>query len=126
MTTMQDAALDDELRTLQLDYLRDVREKVGMMKGHCDALSSARNFKTSFPVLLYLSHQLKGSGGSLGFPQISELAEKLNGELNSFLDGDEVRPTPVELSRSAVHLITRLQDVAAEAETALGAQSLHP
>lgn len=121
---MQDPDLDQELRTLQLDYLVDVREKINVLKNHSDALASARNFKTSFPVLLYLSHQLKGSGGSLGFPEISDLAEKLNGELNGFLDGDEVRPTPVELSRTASILIARLENVVTEAEMSLRTHAL--
>lgn len=101
----------DELRELQLEYLTSTRETVQLMKQHGKSLSSRKQFKTAFPVLLYLSHQLKGSGGSLGFPQITELASKMSGELNQFLDDVSPRPEPGDLSRAVIALADEMESV---------------
>ncbi len=97
----------DEMRELRLDYLADVREKAKLMKDHGANLGRTRQFKSSFPVLLFLSHQLKGSGGSLGFPRISELAKSMSEELNRYLESDSYpRRTPKELAET----VTRVSD----------------
>src|SRR5437763_510211 len=96
----------DELRELQRDYLTDVRETIELIRHHGRGLSSGGNFKTSFPVLLFLAHQLKGSGGSLGFPGITEAAKRMSNELNLFLDEEQAaRPSPAQLA-SALTLIS--------------------
>jgi hypothetical protein len=101
----------DELRALQLDYLNSTRDTVQLMKQHGKSLSSRKQFKTAFPVLLYLSHQLKGSGGSLGFPEITDLAAKMSSELNLFLDDTTPRPAPGDLSRAVTALSEQLEEV---------------
>jgi chemotaxis protein histidine kinase CheA len=122
------ASMDDdsreELRTLQLDYLLSARETVDLIRQHALTLASRNQFKTAFPVLLYLSHQLKGSGGTLGFPKISDIAGRLSGELNRFLDDAGPRPDPGELSGSMVALSDELDSSIAEAEQALRTHSL--
>lgn len=114
----------DEIRNLQLDYLLSARETVQMMKEHAASLGSRRQFKTAFPVLLYLTHQLKGSGGTLGFGRISELAAQMAGELNRFLDDAAPRPDPGELSSSIVGITTELENVINSAEQELRATAL--
>jgi chemotaxis protein histidine kinase CheA len=114
----------DEIRNLQLDYLLSARETVQMMKEHAESLGSRRQFKTAFPVLLYLTHQLKGSGGTLGFGRISELAAQMAGELNRFLDDAAPRPDPGELSSSIVGITTELGNVIDSAERELRATAL--
>lgn len=105
-----------EMRALRREYLDDVLEKAALLKEHGEALSVRKRFKTSFPVLLYLSHQLKGSGGSLGFPQITELAKRISLELNQFLEADsDPRPTPQKLSQNVVSIATELQNMTREA-----------
>jgi chemotaxis protein histidine kinase CheA len=100
----------NDLRDLQRDYLADLRQTVVQMREHGRGLASQSNFKSAFPALLFLAHQLKGSGGSLGFPRISELARKMSEELNLFLDQEHAsRPTPEELSQTLVALSGELE-----------------
>jgi HPt (histidine-containing phosphotransfer) domain-containing protein len=104
--------VDDELLELRHDYLRDVQEKITVIKQHASALSRKKQFKTSFPVLLFLSHQLKGSGGSLGFPEISNVAREMSRILNDYLETEEKRPTPAELGQSIEALTLKLEQSA--------------
>lgn len=111
----------DELIELRRDYLADVREKARLMREHGTALSRSRRFKSSFPVLLFLSHQLKGSGGSLGFPEISNLAKKLGEELNAYLEGDSYpRQSPGELAESVARVAEEMERVAQDEAKKLG------
>src|SRR6266567_9256069 len=80
-------SMTDELSDLRRDYLADVQATVIRIRKESGDLQD--RFKQSFPELLFLAHQLKGSGGSLGFPRITELADRMKRELNLFLD-DEV------------------------------------
>jgi hypothetical protein len=104
---------EDELTELRKDYLRDVQEKVLLIKQHAVALGRKKQFKTSFPVLLFLSHQLKGSGGSLGFPAITDVAREMSELLNGYLEVDEARQSPGDLSRSVEELASKLENVVA-------------
>lgn len=104
--------MDDELRELKQDYLSDVHEKIALMKHHCAALREKRQFKISFPVLLFLSHQLKGSGGSLGFPEISTVAREMSQLLNNYLESEDKRQTPAELASAFSELTARLEQSA--------------
>ena len=98
-----------ELPDLQREYLADVETTIATMREHGRALAEHGTFKEAFPKLLFLSHQLKGSGGSLGFPGISSVAEEMRRELSLFLDDEHVdRPTPSELSRKIVALTDEL------------------
>ena len=111
----------EELRELQIDYLADVRDKLPLMKKHATDLGAPKRFKTSFPLLLFLAHQLKGSGASLGFPRISELAAAMGEELNLFLDDEaEERRTPKQLSTNVIALTDELDRVLKSAESGLG------
>lgn len=107
---MQDQDVEKELEELRRDYLTDVREKVELLRQHAQALEARRQFKTSFPILLFLSHQMKGSGGSIGFPKISELAMEISVVLNEYLEDDsEPRPSPQQLSRSVLAVVDQLE-----------------
>jgi HPt (histidine-containing phosphotransfer) domain-containing protein len=100
----------DELRDLQRDYLEDVRATALRMRQQSRDLGSNELFKTSFPELLFVAHQLKGSGGSLGFPRITEVARRISDELNLFFNRAEVtRPTPDELSETLIVLSHELE-----------------
>lgn len=109
----------DELTALRLEYLVDVRETLQTMRQHGQGLMHRRSFKTSFPILLYLAHQLKGSGGSLGFPEITEAAQKAGERLNEYLDETVPRPKPQDLSRAVLESVDRLETFALEAEEKL-------
>src|ERR1700704_3356485 len=100
----------DELRELQRDYLRDLGETIMVIRQHGEGLAARGSFKTSFPALLFLAHQLKGSGGSLGFPRITELPRRMSHELNLFLDDEHSpRPTPQQLSESLLMISGELE-----------------
>ena len=105
------ASRAEELRQLRTEYLADLEEQVALIRQHGDALLSRRKFKISYPVLLYVAHQLKGSGGTIGFAEISDLGKKLSESLDSFLSDTEKRPSPGELSK-AVLAIARELDAA--------------
>jgi chemotaxis protein histidine kinase CheA len=97
-----------ELADVQREYLADVDAAVQSIREHAHGLARG-SFKDSFPKLLFETHQLKGSGGSLGFPRISEIADRMRQELNLFLDDERVdRPTPEQLSRKIVALSDEL------------------
>ena len=113
----------EELAELQLDYLLDVKEKISLIRQHGTALTSRNRFKTSFPVLLFLSHQLKGSGGSLGFPQISELAQKMSEHLNEYLEQETPRTTPQDLSTRVVEFAEQIEQGVVAAEKQLRHES---
>ncbi len=102
--------MTDALRELQREYLEDVRETAVRLRRQSLELSSDEQFKRSFPELLFVAHQLKGSGGSLGFPRISEVALRMRDELNLFFDQSEIeRPTPDELSETLIVLSHELE-----------------
>jgi HPt (histidine-containing phosphotransfer) domain-containing protein len=110
--------MTEELRTLQRDYLENVHETAIRVRRHSLGLGS--QFKESFPELLFVAHQLKGSGGSLGFPRITELARRMTDELNLFLDQTEVqRPTPDELSEMLIVLSHELERAVSAAQQSL-------
>ncbi len=93
------------LADLQRDYLADVATTIETMRTQARALAERGTFKSAFPALLFHAHQLKGSGGSMGFPRISDVAGAMSAELNQFLID---RPTPEELSRKLVTLTDEL------------------
>ncbi len=101
--------MDPEFLDLQRDYLLDVRQKVDLIREHGRGLGA--DFKDSFPRLLFIAHQLKGSGGSLGFPRITELAQQMTHELSQFLEDDAIasRPSPEQLATSLDALSRELE-----------------
>lgn len=100
----------DELEQLRSDYLADVRAKALEIRAQ-----GRGEFKDAFPRLLFLAHQLKGSGGALGFPRITDVARRMTDELTRFLD-DEVaaRPTPEMIAASLDALSRELEREAAQ------------
>jgi HPt (histidine-containing phosphotransfer) domain-containing protein len=112
--------VNEELRQLQRDYLADVWQSVEQMRQHGRGLTEQGNFGSSFPALLFLAHQLKGSGGSLGFPGITQVARRIADELSHFLDDREMlRPTAAELSETLVSLSGELEREVTSAQQAL-------
>ncbi len=112
--------MTDELRTLQRDYLDSVQEMALRLRQQSLDLGSHDRFKDSFPNLLFVAHQLKGSGGSLGFPRITELARRMSDELSLFLDHTEQqRATPEELSEMLIVLSHELERAVNAAQQSL-------
>lgn len=113
--------MDEELRELQRDYLRDVSGTVEIIRHHGESLAASGTFKTAFPALLFLAHQLKGSGGSFGYPRITELARQMSQQLNLFLESEELsqRPTPQQLSATLLAISAELEREVTTAQSAL-------
>ena len=112
--------MTEELRSLQRDYLENVHETALRLRQQSLDLGSHDRFKDSFPELLFVAHQLKGSGGSLGFPRITELARRMSDELNLFLDHTRVhRPSPEELSEMLIVLSHELERAVSAAQQSL-------
>ena len=96
--------VDLELDELKREFLAEAEEKIREIESKLSDRSLEALERVS-----YLAHQLKGSGGSLGFPRISDVARSMHRELNLFLDDERVdRPTPAELSRKIVALTDEL------------------
>jgi HPt (histidine-containing phosphotransfer) domain-containing protein len=74
------AMVDHELNELKREFLDEARDKVLEMQTAVDG--GGRDSK-SLERLAYLAHQLKGSGGSYGYQQISDDATELEKALES-------------------------------------------
>ncbi|MFN2442599.1 MAG: Hpt domain-containing protein [Thermoanaerobaculia bacterium] len=105
----------DELEGIRRDYLEDMKRTAANVRSHAIALGDGKRFKTSFPVLLYSAHQIKGSGGMLGYPELSEIGSKMAVVLGSFLEETEPRPTARSLSTSIQELSNELDEALARA-----------
>ena len=74
--------MDAEFDELKREFLAEAEEKVKEIQGLLDAGHDSRE---SLDRMLYLSHQLKGAGGSYGFARISTEAAGLEKELESWM-----------------------------------------
>jgi len=72
--------VDYELNELRREFLGEAREKVLEMRG---TLGEA-NAPEARERLAYLAHQLKGSGGSYGYQQISDNAAEIERGIESW------------------------------------------
>ena len=66
--------VDDELNELKREFLDEAREKVEEMQS---TVETGERDSASLDRIAYLAHQLKGSGGSYGYQQISDDAAEL-------------------------------------------------
>jgi chemotaxis protein histidine kinase CheA len=101
---------EDALAELRAEYLRDCEEKLAVIRQQAKNLSSRNGFKTAFPILLFITHQLKGSGGSLGFASISEKAKALHTRLSECL---EIGQPQADLQELAKEMAARADDLEA-------------
>jgi HPt (histidine-containing phosphotransfer) domain-containing protein len=72
--------VDYELNELRREFLDEAREKVEEMQTTVDGGDRGA---TALDRLAYLAHQLKGSGGSYGYQQISDDATELEKAVES-------------------------------------------
>jgi HPt (histidine-containing phosphotransfer) domain-containing protein len=73
------AMVDYELNELKREFLDEALEKVREMQASIDAGGGSESYER----LAYLAHQLKGSGGSYGYQQISDDAAELEKAVES-------------------------------------------
>jgi chemotaxis protein histidine kinase CheA len=105
----------DELQMIRRDYLDDMKRMAANVRTHAGSLTDGKRFKTSFPVLLYSAHQIKGSGGMLGFPELTEIGSRMAEVLGAFLEESEERPTAASLASSVAELSAELDEALARA-----------
>jgi len=74
---------DPELDALKREFLAEAREKVDEMQSKLDEHSPQ-----TLERVVYLAHQLKGSGGSYGFQRISTEAADLEKTVERWSKGD--------------------------------------
>jgi HPt (histidine-containing phosphotransfer) domain-containing protein len=86
------ATVDYELNELKREFLDEAREKVDEMQSVVDG---GNRDSASLDRLAYLAHQLKGSGGSYGYQQISDDATELEKAIES-LAGSKGDPTTLD------------------------------
>lgn len=72
--------VDYELNELKREFLDEAREKVEEMQASVDG---GQRDGAALDRLAYLAHQLKGSGGSYGYQQISDDATELEKAVES-------------------------------------------
>ena len=72
--------VDHELNELKREFLDEAREKVEEMQATVDG---GQRDGAALDRLAYLAHQLKGSGGSYGYQQISDDATELEKAVES-------------------------------------------
>ena len=77
--------VDHELNELKREFLDEAREKVDEMQSIVDG--GARD-SAALDRLAYLAHQLKGSGGSYGYQQISDDATALEKAIEAMAAGN--------------------------------------
>jgi chemotaxis protein histidine kinase CheA len=104
--------MDAEFDDLKREFLVEAEEKVREIQNLLDGGSESRE---SLDRMLYLSHQLKGAGGSYGFARISTEAAAIEGALEKWV-ASNLQPKPEMESRMA----------ALTAEVALRARELAP
>ena len=75
---------DPELDELKREFLAEAQEKVDEIVSAIDGRPTPQSVER----LIYLAHQLKGSGGSYGFQRISTDAAELEKALEQQKQGD--------------------------------------
>lgn len=92
---MSENGVSNVIEQLRCSYLRSLAEKLQAL----EAAVAARNFKE---IVLY-GHQLKGSGRSYGFPEISDVGARIE-EAGMGHQGTIVESLVIELARIMANL----------------------
>jgi len=104
--------VDYELNELKREFLDEAREKVEEMQA---AVDGGQRDGAALDRLAYLAHQLKGSGGSYGYQQISEDATELEKAVESMAGQNGDGPTLDEKIRRHVgNLMTEIDNALKE------------
>lgn len=91
---------DPELDALKREFLAEAHEKVEEMQSK---LSGERNAQT-LERLIYLAHQLKGSGGSYGFQRISTESADLEKAVEKLAHGDSPAGLEADIRQYVINL----------------------
>jgi HPt (histidine-containing phosphotransfer) domain-containing protein len=83
--------VDQELNELRREFLSEARGKVEEMLSGVGRQAAPEASER----LIYLAHQLKGSGGSYGFQGISEQAAEIEKAIEATRDGGNESPDSI-------------------------------
>jgi CheY-like chemotaxis protein len=78
---------------LVYNYLDGLVGKLRQLRSHCEALRPMPDSVETLKLLRAEVHRIKGSGGSYGFPAISELAARIEGLLDQGLEAKALSST---------------------------------
>jgi HPt (histidine-containing phosphotransfer) domain-containing protein len=108
------ATVDYELNELKREFLDEAHEKVLEMQSKVEG---GAHDGASLERLAYLAHQLKGSGGSYGYQQISDDAAELEKAVESLAGNNGDAPSLDEKIRKHVgNLRTEIENAVKELE----------
>lgn len=94
--------VDHELNELRREFLVEARGKVNEMRSALEAGRSPESLER----LVYLAHQLKGSGGSYGYPAISDNAAEVEKALE---ESDSGAPLPEQIQQHMLRLSSEIE-----------------
>ena len=104
--------MDAEFDDLKREFLDEAEEKVQEIETILK--SGSLSTEPSCDRALYLAHQLKGAGGSYGFPNISTEAAALEADLEKARDGNgDVSGVQGRVSRLREDIAARRQELTA-------------
>lgn len=102
--------MDDELDELRKEFLAEAAEKAREIQ---EALDGQRT-SASLDRLAYLAHQLKGSGGSYGYPQISTTAAEIEDGVEQLVEGKAGEGLEARMQEHSVSLRSEISRCATE------------
>jgi len=106
--------VDLELNELRREFLDEALEKVAEMQ----AAFAAEHDAQSLDRVAYLAHQLKGSGGSYGYQQISEDAAEVEKAIETLATQDGIGDTlDVKIRHHVTNLRSAIEGATRELET---------
>ena len=103
--------VDYELNELKREFLDEAREKVDEMQS---AIDGGNRDGASLERLAYLAHQLKGSGGSYGYQQISDDAAELEKAVESIAGQNDDTSLDEKVRRHVANLRTEIENAVKE------------
>ena len=92
--------MDPEFDELKREFLAEADEKVREIQAKLDGDRGPQSLER----LVYLAHQLKGSGGSYGFQRISTDAEELEKAVELLHSGGQDERVEERIQQHAVNL----------------------
>jgi HPt (histidine-containing phosphotransfer) domain-containing protein len=96
--------MDYELDELKREFLTEAEEKVLEIQSKLDDHSTE-----ALQRLVYLAHQLKGSGGSYGFEQISTDAAELEKTVEQVVEGEPNGGLEQKMKQHALNLRSEVE-----------------
>jgi len=84
-----DAALDEVLRSLRGDYLKELPERIAEMKDFVERAKSAEEKQLEWLTEAhFIAHRLAGTAGSYGFSELSQTSAEMDLYLKKLLKSD--------------------------------------